>query len=389
MEQFFDFFRRLPDTSDWPPRWYCGTWSDFHGWLYILSDLTIWLAYMAIPLVLIRFVIIKKGVPLSGVFWLFGAFILLCGLTHLLDALMFWYPAYRISAVVRFLTGIVSILTVLALIRHFNEAVGLRTSEEYNRELAYRQLALQELTRSNEELQQFAYVASHDLQSPLKTIANYLSLLENVHGPKLDDDANRLIGVSTAAAERMRNLIDDLLEFSRVGNQVALVPLNLNEIVAEILDDQQAEIQNLEAEVEVGSLPTIMGHKTDIKQVFQNLITNGLKYSRPEVPPHVQIKATEDKNDYHFSVSDNGIGIDKQYYDRVFQLFQRLHGRGKYSGTGIGLATCKKVVEIYGGKIWLDSTVGIGTTFYFTLPKNNKRLHHYAEAATGRDRGRK
>ncbi|WP_229374285.1 sensor histidine kinase [Fibrella rubiginis] len=335
---------------------------------------------MAIPLVLIRFIIIKKGVPLSGVFWLFGAFILLCGLTHLLDAMMFWYPSYRISALVRFLTGIVSVMTVIALIRYFNEALGLRTSKEYDRELTYRQLALQELTRSNQELQQFAYVASHDLQSPLKTIANYLTLLESTYGSQLEPDAQRLIKVSTSAAERMRNLISDLLEFSRLGNDVALSPLDLNDIVAEIMLEQQAEIQATQATTDVGPLPTVMGHRTDVKQVFQNLISNSLKYRHPDVPPKLVIRATEEKDQYRFSVSDNGIGIEPQYSERVFQLFQRLHGRNQYSGTGIGLATCKKVVTMYGGRIWLESTVGVGTTFYFTLPKVVRTLHQYTEA---------
>ncbi|NID11297.1 sensor histidine kinase [Fibrivirga algicola] len=380
MEQFYDFFRRLTDTSDWPPRWYCGTWSDFHGWLYIISDLTIWLAYMAIPLVLIRFIMIKKGVPLAGVFWLFGAFIMLCGLTHLLDAMMFWYPAYRIAALVRFMTGVVSVLTVIALIRYFNEAVGLRTSKEYDRELSYRQLAMQELTRSNEELQQFAYIASHDLQSPLKTIANYLSLLEAQHGEKLDPDARRLIDVSTSAAVRMRELINDLLEFSRVGSEVALTPLDLNDLVAEIMVELQSDMQAVSATTEISPLPTIMGHRTDIKQVFQNLISNGIKYRRQGVAPKLSIRAVDDRTKYQFSISDNGIGIEPQYFDRVFQLFQRLHGRNQYSGTGIGLATCKKVVTMYGGDIWLESTPGEGTTFYFTLPKVIKTLHHFAEA---------
>ncbi|MGM9507659.1 sensor histidine kinase [Larkinella sp. GY13] len=379
MQQVFDFFQRLADTSDWPPRWYCGTWTDFHGWLYILSDLTIWLAYMAIPLILVRFIFIKKGVPLAGVFWLFGAFILFCGLTHLIDAAMFWIPAYRINALIRFLTAVVSVATVVALIRYFNEAVGLRTSKEYDRELSYRQLAMQELTRSNQELQQFAYIASHDLQSPLKTIANYLSLLENKHGDQLDPDARRLIGVSTAAAERMRNLINDLLDFSRVGSEVALRQVDLQELVNEILEEQQAEIQATGAVVDLGTLPTIMGHRTDLKQLFQNLISNALKYRRPDVAPRVSIQVTDEGHQYRFAIRDNGIGIERQYFERVFQIFQRLHGRNQYSGTGIGLATCKKVIDIYGGQIWIDSTVGQGTTFYFTIPKVIKMLHHFVQ----------
>lgn len=380
MEELYDFVQRLTDTSDWPPRWFCGTWTDFHGWLYIVSDLTIWLAYMAIPLILVRFILIKKGVPLSGVFWLFGAFILLCGLTHLIDAIMFWIPAYRVSALIRFMTGLVSIATVIALIRYFNEAVGLRTSREYERELAFRQLAMQELTRSNQELQQFAYIASHDLQSPLKTISNYLSLLETKHGAQLDTDARRLIGVTTGAAERMRSLINDLLDFSRVGSEIAFTQVDLSVVIDEVLEEQQAEIQQANALIEVEPLPMIMGHQTDIKQLFQNLLSNSLKYRRPDVSPIIHIGVVEEPHQFKFSIRDNGIGIDQQYYERVFQIFQRLHGRNEYSGTGIGLATCKKVVEIYGGNIWLDSTVGVGTTFYFTIPKVIKTVHQYAQA---------
>jgi chemotaxis family two-component system sensor kinase Cph1 len=379
MEQLIEFFQRLSDVNDWPPRWFCGRWTDFHGWLYIISDLTIWLAYMAIPLILVRFLFVKKGVPLSGVFWLFGAFIMLCGLTHLLDALMFWWPAYRINALIRFLTAVVSIATVIALIRYFNEAVGLRTSKEYDRELSFRQQAMQELTRSNEELQQFAYVASHDLQSPLKTIVNYLSLLESKHADKLDGDARKLIGVSTAAADRMRILINDLLDFSRVGTELEFVEVDLNSTLAEILEEQQAEIRATGAIVKVESLPTLVAHRTDLKQVFQNLLTNGLKYHRPGVAPTVTIRAIDEGNQYLFSVNDNGIGIEPQYFDQVFQIFQRLHGRNSYSGTGIGLATCKKVVDIYGGKIWLESTVGVGSTFYVTIPKVIKTSQYYVQ----------
>ena len=379
MEQVLDFFRRLTDSSDWPARWFCGRWSDFHGWLYITSDLMIWLAYMIIPLILIRYLFIKKGVPLPGVFWLFGAFILLCGLTHLIDAMLFWVPVYRVSALVRFLTGVVSIATVLALFRYFDVAVGLRTSKEYDRELSFRQQAVQELSRSNEELQQFAYVASHDLKSPLKTISNYLTLLESKYGPELPNDAQKLVTTSTKAAHRMQALIDDLLTFSHVGTNVAFTQVDLNQVVAEILEEQQVEIRASQATVTVAPLPTLTAHYTDLKQVFQNLISNSLKYRKSDTAPHVVIQAIDQPNQFCFAIKDNGIGIDPQYFDRVIQIFQRLHGRHDYSGTGIGLATCKKVVAIYGGQIWIESAVGEGTTFYFTIPKVIKTLHHYAQ----------
>lgn len=379
MQQVYEFFQRLTDTSDWPPRWFCGRWTDFHGWLYILSDLAIWLAYMAIPLLLIRFILVKNGVPLGRVFWLFGAFILLCGLTHLMDATMFWWPAYRVNALIRFLTGVVSIGTVVALIVNFKEAVGLRTSGEYERELKLRKQAMQELSRSNQELQQFAYVASHDLQSPLKTIENYLEVLQRRHGNDLDDDARRLIGVSTAAAGRMRTLINDLLDFSKAGSSTEFTAVDLNALVAEILDEQHDEIRAAGATVDVGALPTLTAHRTDLKQLFQNLISNGIKYRKPNAAPLLRIGAEERGDAFEFAVRDNGIGIEPQYFDRIFQVFQRLHGRGEYPGTGIGLATCKKVVEIYGGKIGVESRPGEGSTFFFTLPKVIKPVHQYAE----------
>lgn len=379
MNPVIDFFQKLFHTNDWPPRWYCGNWTDFHGWLYIVSDLTVWGAYMVIPLILIRFIVVKQGVPLRSVFWLFGAFILLCGLTHLMDAMMFWWPAYRFNAFIRMLTGLVSIATVIAMIRDFDAAVGLRTSEEYEHELMFRQRAVQELSRSNEELQQFAYIASHDLQSPLRTIENYLTLLENKYGHELSPDARKLIGVSTAATGRMRTLIHDLLDFSRIGSNVDFTSVDLNQLLTEIIDEQQEDIRAAQAEIHIGKLPVINAHRTDLKQLFHNLLSNSIKYRHTGNQPVIQINVQEADDNYQISFEDNGIGIDVQYHDRIFQLFQRLHGRNEYPGTGIGLATCKKVVEIYGGRIWLDSRVGKGTTFYVLLPKVIKTIQHYAQ----------
>jgi hypothetical protein len=273
----------------------------------------------------------------------------------------------------------VSIATVIALIRYFNEAIGLRTSREYESELMFRQQAVQELSRSNQELQQFAYVASHDLQSPLKTIVNYLTLLETKYGEHLDVDGRKLIDTSTAAAGRMRTLINDLLDFSGVGSVAEFDSVDLNALIAEILDEHQHDIKVANATVDIGPLPTLMAHRTDLKQVFQNLITNGLKYRRLDAATRLSIYATDEGTAYRFAVADNGIGIDPEHYERVFQIFQRLHGRNDYPGTGIGLATCKKVIDIYGGRIWLDSTPGVGTTFYLTIPKKIKTVQHYAQ----------
>ncbi|GAB2781224.1 hypothetical protein GCM10027275_26040 [Rhabdobacter roseus] len=379
MNELVAFFSKLTDTSDWPPRWQCGTWSDFHGWLYIISDLTIWLAYMAIPLLLIRFLIIKQGVPLKGVFWLFGAFILLCGLTHLIDALIFWIPVYRISALVRFLTGIVSIGTVLALVRYFDDAVGLKTSQEYEYELQYRQKAVQALERSNEELKQFAYVASHDLQSPLKTIENYLGLLEGRHGGQLDESGLKILHTTIGATHRMRDLIHDLLDYSQVGTDQELLELDLTEVLAETLEEMKGDIEASQAQVRYEKLPSLRVSRSDMKRLFQNLISNGIKYHREGTPPKLTITAQEENAEWIFCVNDNGIGIDPQYFDKIFQVFQRLHSRAQYPGTGVGLATCKKIVLSHNGAIWLTSEPGKGSAFYFSIPKNLKTLHDFKE----------
>jgi two-component system, chemotaxis family, sensor kinase Cph1 len=379
MNEITDFFSRLGDTSDWPPRWYCGTWSDFHGWLYIVSDLMIWLAYISIPLILIRFVLLKRGIPLKRVFWLFGAFILLCGLTHLLDAVLFWVPIYRISALVRFLTGLVSIGTVVALIKYFDDALGLRTSQEYEFELQYRQKALEALERTNEELRQFAHVASHDLQSPLKTIEGYLGLLETRYGGQLDETGQRLVKTSAASAGRMRTLITELLEYSQSGLSHNLTDIDMNLVVQEVQEEMSQDILENDAEIVVGELPTLRASEIDMKRVFQNLISNALKYHRKDARPKIRIWAQENEKDWLFCVSDNGIGIEEAYFEKIFMVFQRLHGRNEYPGTGVGLATCKKIIETHSGKIWLTSEAHKGSNFYFTIPKGLKTLHDYQQ----------
>lgn len=379
MNEVADFFSKIGDTSDWPPRWLCGNWSDFHGWLYIASDLMIWLAYMCIPLILIRFIVLKKGIPLKPVFWLFGAFILLCGLTHLLDVIIFWTPIYRISALVRLFTGIVSIGTVVALVKYFDDAIGLRTSQEYERELVYRQKALQALERTNNELKQFAYVASHDLQSPLKTIEGYLGMLESKYFSSLDEAGQKLVRTSAGSAQRMRLLINDLLEFSQAGLGHDLEDVDLSTTLDEIIEEMDQEIQEINAIVEVSVLPTLRVSPIDIKRVFQNLLSNAIKYHLKGDQPKVRVWAIEKDEEWQFCVSDNGIGIEEIYFKKIFLVFQRLHGRNEYPGTGVGLATCKKIVETHHGKIWLESNPGKGSKFYFTIPKGLKTLHDYQQ----------
>jgi len=225
-----------------------------------------------------------------------------------------------------------------------------------------------ELQRSNEELGQFAYVASHDLQEPLRTIKSFTELLAQRYQGQLDAKADRYMNYITDGAMRMQTLISDLLAYSRVGRfELVLQPTNLEKVVEKVRSDLQAVIQNKGAQIEMESLPTLCADPTQIQQLMQNLIANAIKYCQADVPI-IQIRATSAQNNWTISVQDNGISIDPQYAERIFVIFQRLHNKDTYSGTGIGLAICKKIVERHGGRIWVDSQAEQGSTFSFTLP---------------------
>jgi signal transduction histidine kinase len=225
-----------------------------------------------------------------------------------------------------------------------------------------------ELARSNAELEQFAYVASHDLQEPLRKVASFCQLLEQRYKGQLDERADQYIDFAVDGAKRMQQLINDLLAFSRVGRMGdGLAPVDLGESARRALANLDATVVESHAKVKIGSLPTVSGESSLLTALFQNLIANALKF-HGEGPPEIRIDAKRDGGEWLFTCSDNGIGIDPEYAERVFVIFQRLHGKDEYAGTGIGLAMCRKIVEHHGGRIWLDPDARPGTTFRFTLP---------------------
>jgi len=226
-----------------------------------------------------------------------------------------------------------------------------------------------ELKRSNEELEQFAYIASHDLQEPLRMVASYTQLLERKYKDKLDKDAIDFIGFAVDGANRMQCLINDLLEFSRItlrGKELEMV--SLSEAFSAAIFSLQHTIQETHAIILNDELPMVKGDLGQLMRVFQNLIDNAIKFKGAKTPI-INIKAKEEGEKIVISVEDNGIGIDSKYKERVFVIFQRLNNRTEYKGTGIGLAICKRTIERHGGKIWFESEIGKGTTFYFTLNK--------------------
>lgn len=227
---------------------------------------------------------------------------------------------------------------------------------------------LAEVQRSNQELQQFAYIASHDLQEPLRMISSYISLLERKYRGELDEKATTYLSYVVDGARRMQKLIEGLLNYSRISREARLVPVDTNESLSAAVANLEQRIRESGGEVTNDPLPVVLGDETQLVQLFQNLVGNGLKYRRQGSIPRVHLSARPAGLEWLFSVSDNGIGIESQHYDRIFQIFQRLHTKEEYPGTGIGLALCKKIVERHGGKIWVESRPGEGSTFYFTLP---------------------
>lgn len=384
------YFTHLFDTGGFPARWHCGSWNAFTGWFYILSNVGTWLAYFTIPALLLSFVRRRDDVPFSRLFLLFAAFIWACGTSHFMDAMMFWWPAYRLSGVVHFLTAVISWITIGALVKVIPQALTLKTPtqleriiEERTRELAAANAQISEanallkkyaldLERSNRELEQFATIASHDLQEPLRKMSMFSDRLSGLVPAEGQHYLNRLQN----AADRMQALIKALLDFSRVNRKgLNLHEADLNEVLRTVLDDLQVSIRERRGAVIVGDLTVVQGNSHLLHQLFQNLISNALKYQHDNRPPIIRISGQRivgphGERFYEVCVKDNGLGIPSEHFQLIFEPFERLANQNGRDGVGMGLAICKKIMTRLQGTIEVESTVDQGSTFrlLFKLP---------------------
>ena len=545
MSPVAEFFRKLFSTEGFPPRWNCGRWTDFHGWVYIIGDLLIWSAYFAIPLIIVMYVSRRRnsGIRFQRIYLLFASFILACGATHLIDALIFWYPVYRFSALARVATGIISWTTIYYLVKSLPTALALKSPQALEAEVTQRRAAeaelveknamlaaaqsiaklgywrwdiatgaihwsdemyriwdmpvgstityegftarihpadreimngiiqtaaqtghyetthhriflstgevrhilargeavrdeangaitglsgtaqdvtaqrtaelqliarTQQLQRSNAELEAFAYVASHDLQEPLRKVRTFADLLEGELNGHASEDAAMYLQKITASAGRMQHLIRDILQFSRLTQPEDFAKVNLEEMLHQVMADADLRIAETHARIDANLSCSVEAVPTQMHQLFTNLLSNALKYARTGVAPHIRVAghtiSGSELGDAErkalaytatsFSpadwaatrfcrimVEDNGIGFEPEYAEKIFTIFQRLHGREAYEGTGIGLAVCRKIAEMHHGLIHAEGRPGEGAIFTITLPVSQSPFREMAGQA--------
>jgi light-regulated signal transduction histidine kinase (bacteriophytochrome) len=278
-----------------------------------------------------------------------------------------------ISSNVLFMSAVLNLMIPLFLSKlestleeklHLLESVR-KTNIELNKYIA-------EVSAKNSELEQFAFIASHDLQEPLRMISSFMDKLKTKYEGQLDEKAQQYIFFASDGAKRMKQIILDLLIYSRASRHAeGKETVDLNELLYEFKGLRRIRISEKKATIISTKLPVLNTYKAAITQVLHGLLDNALKYAKPNTPPIVEIDVIENENEWEFAIKDNGIGIDSEFYEKIFVIFQRLHNRNEYEGTGIGLSVAKRHVEFLGGRIWLESSLEVGTTFYFSLPKNN------------------
>lgn len=354
------FWTHLFDTSDFPARWECGVWTDGHGWLHILSDIAIWGAYFAIPLVIILFVSKRKqSVPFKGLFVLFGGFILFCGITHLLESIIFWIPVYRFAGVVKCATAIISWATVIALIRVIPEALKLPGMNELNQTLLKTN---SELAAANKELDEFARGVSHDIKAPIRGIISLAEWLAEDLETTEDPEILENLGLLKSRTTRIAKYVDGMLQYSRFRHyEPSPTRFSSRKQILEVLDLLDA---NRKAKVEVAEdLPEVLCDETLFQTIIMNLLDNAIKYGGG----HVKVEANRVEDECVFAISDRGEGIQEENIEQMMKPFQTLQSRDEIESTGLGLSIVQKALDRLGGRLNISSNVGEGTRCEFNV----------------------
>lgn len=378
------------------PHGHCYYWDPSVVWLHVVSDILTSAAYYSIPIALFVFVRRRQDLAFPGMFWLFAAFILACGTTHVLNIVTLWHPVYRLEGVIKALTGAVSVVTAVLLWPLIPRALRLPSPaqlESVNAELreenAQRRRAEAELVeanealetrvqartealrRSNQDLERFAYIASHDLQEPMRVMASYAQLLERRYADRLDDDGRDFVETIIDAGGRGRALIQDLLEFSRIGREGREPErVAVDEAVARSVGRFEARLEEAGGAVETAGLDGlyVLALPSRLGQVFDNLILNAIKY-RSAHPLELRIEGRVVGDEVELSFVDNGIGIEAEQAERVFEMFHRVRPDAAADGAGVGLALCRRIAEHLGGRIWVDPHTERGTAIRLRVPR--------------------
>ena len=368
MQQVIDFFENLFKAENWPPRWQCGQWTEFHGWLYILSNLAIWAAYFAIPLTLLYFIYKRKeDLPFVKIFWLFILFILACGTTHLIDAMLFYYPAYRLSGLILFITAVVSWTTIWGLIKIMPQAMNLKSPVQLEKIIQVRTFELEELSKDltyqNEQLRSFTDITSHNLRAPASNMVSLMNLYDQENDPEKKEF---YISKFKETSHKLINTLDDLYEVVKIKNENNLKKDNLSfEVILQgVISAISIQIEETQAIIthNFAQCPEIQYPKPYLESILLNLITNAIKYRSPDRKPEIHLQTLQKDDDIILTCQDNGIGLDmNKYGSKVFKLHKTFHKNP--DARGLGLFIVKNQVEALDGNITMDSEVNKGTTF--------------------------
>lgn len=368
------FFQKFFDTSDFPARWNCGNWDSFHGYLHILSDLMIWAAYFMIPVALVYYWWKKREeIEFPKLFWLFGAFIFSCGITHFIDATMFYYPIYRVSGAMKFLTAVVSWMTVFAIIRITPEALSLpgraNLSVELQRQLDKRHDIQERLAESNRELEAYTGRVAHDLRNPLSGVILLGDLaLESAQKGQAEVSAEQLSSM-LVTLRSMEESIKELHTLSLSRNkEIEMDHVDLEQVVQAVKKGLGEKIEAHDAVVEITQLPTVLGNESLLKHLFTNLIENSLKY-RTEANPLITVESRHDSGENVITVCDNGRGIPENEEVRIFDPSYRASNVDQVAGSGIGLSLCKSIMESHKGTIKARPQSKGGLTIEMRFPE--------------------